>query len=368
MKPRKLQAAIPSLLLLAGSASAEVVERVVAKVNDGIITLSEFEARQVSAVQGARVAPAEVEAYLRANNAKILQDSIDELLVAQRGYDLGVRVKPEYVQEVIDGIKKENSFASDQVLQEQLRREGMSLDDLKRSIERSVMRRQALNRDVESKVTVTDAEARADYDARRAEFDKPAAVHLQEIVLAGSLEENEGPLRQIREKLAAGGDFAALAKVHSTAPTAPSGGDLGWLKRGEMNPEIETVAFALGPGALSEPLTVPGGVRLLRLVEKTEGGMVPFDQARADIIKRLTQQRSEKAYDAYLEDLRKNALIEIKVREVPLQVTVTTPPATMVAPSGSDSELSVTGSTGPEKIAPPPVGKKPEDTPPPQGP
>jgi peptidyl-prolyl cis-trans isomerase SurA len=367
MKPRKLQAAIPSLLLLAGAASAEVVERVVAKVNGEIITLSDFEARQVASVQGARVAPAEVESYLRANNAKILQDSIDELLVAQRGYDLGVRVKPEYVQEVIDGIKKENNFANDQVLQEQLRREGMSFDDLKRSIERSVMRRQALNRDVESKVTVTDADARAEYDSKRAEFDRPAAVHLQEIVLAGSLEESADQVRQIREKLAAGGDFAALAKVNSIAPSSASGGDLGWLKRGEMNPEIESVAFALGPGALSEPISVAGGVRLLRLVEKTEGGLVPFDQARADIIKRLTQERSEKAYQAYVEDLRKNALIEIKVREVPLQVTVTTTPS-VVSPSASDSELSVSGSTGPEKVAPPPVGQKPEDTPPPPAP
>src|SRR5262245_16871866 len=149
MKPQKLLAAIPSLLALGLSARAEVIERVVAKVNGEIITLSEFESRQVAAVQSARVPPAEIEAYLRANNAKILQDSIDELLVAQRGYDLGVRVKPDYIQEVIDGIKKENHFDTDQVLQEQLRREGMSLDDLKRSIERSVLRRQALTREVD---------------------------------------------------------------------------------------------------------------------------------------------------------------------------------------------------------------------------
>jgi peptidyl-prolyl cis-trans isomerase SurA len=369
MKPRKLRAAIPSLLLLAPPAGAEVIERVVAKVNGEIITLSDFEARQVASVQGARVQPADVEAYLRANNAKILQDSIDDLLVAQRGYDLGVRVKPEYLQEVIDGIKKENNFESDQVLQEQLRREGMSLDDLKRSIERSVLRRQALTREVESKITVTEAEARADYEARRAEFDRPAAVHLQEIVLAGSDEETADLARQIREKLAAGSDFAALAKVHSTAPTAASGGDLGWLKRGEMNAEIEKTAFALEPGALADPMPVAGGLRLIRLVEKTAGGLVPFDQARAEITRRLTQQRMEKSYDAYVEDLRKNALIEIKVREVPLQVTVTAPANPVAAPSAPESELSVIGQTGPERVVPPPPpGTKPEDAPPPPQP
>jgi parvulin-like peptidyl-prolyl isomerase len=275
-------------------------------------------------------------------------------------------VRPEYLQEVIDGIKKENGFESDQVLQEQLRREGMSLDDLKRSIERSVLRRQAMSRDVESKVTVSEADARAEYEQKRAEYDRPASVHLQEIVLAGSEEEAAALVAQIREKLAAGGDFAALARAHSTAPTAASGGDLGWLKRGEMNPAIEKAAFALEPGALAEPIPVPGGVRLLRLVEKTEGGLVPFDQARAEITRRLTQERVEKAFAAYVEDLRKNALIEIKVREVPLQVTVSSP-AAPIAPGAVESELSVVGKAGPEKVAPPPAGAKPEDAPlPPQ--
>src|SRR5262245_16953075 len=343
MKPRSLLAAIPSLLVLAPAARAEIVERVVAKVNGDIITLSEFEARQVAAVQGARIGPSEVEAYLRANNARSLQDSIDEILVAQRGYDLGVRVKPEYIQEVIDGIKKENNFESDQVLQEQLRREGMTLEDLKRSIERSVLRRQAVNREVESRVTVSEAEARADYESRRAEYDRPPSVRLQELVLSGTEEETADRVKEIREKLAGGSDFAALARAHSTSPTATSGGDLGWLKRGEMNPDIEKAAFALEPGVLAED-TVVGGLRLIRLVEKTEGGLVTFDQARAEVTKRLTGERMERAYQAYVEDLRKNALIDVKVREVPLQVTVTSPTAPIVPSAGAvESELSVIG-------------------------
>lgn len=367
MKPRKLIAAIPSLLVLAGPAAAEVVERVVAKVNGEIVTLSDFETRQMAAAQAARLAPGDVEAYLRANNAKILQEAIDELLLSQRGYDLGVRVKPEYVQEFIEGIKKENGFENDQALQEQLQHEGLTLDDLKRSIERSVLRRQALSRDVESKVTVTEAEARADYEARRADYDRLPAVHLQEIVLTGSPEETADLAQKIREKLAAGEDFAALARAHSAAPTKASGGDLGWLKRGEMNPDIEEAAFALATGALAEPIPVAGGLRLLRLIEKTEGGLVPFDQARAEITRRLTQERSAAAYDAYLEGLRKNALIEIKVREVPLQVTVA-PPAPAPAAAAPGGELSVTGGSGPERVAPPsPPGAKPDEAPaPPQ--
>jgi peptidyl-prolyl cis-trans isomerase SurA len=368
MKLRKLLVTIPSLGL-ALVASGEVLERVVAKVNGEIITLSDFESRQVAAVQSAHVAADGVEVYLRANNAKILQDAIDDLLIAQRGYDLGVRVKPEYVQEVIDGIKKENAIENDQALKDQLHREGMSLDDLKRSIERSVMRRQAMNRDLESKIVVTEAQARADYDARRADFDKPPAVHLQEILFTGTAEETAEAVRQIREKIKAGEDFAALAKVWSRAPSQPSGGDLGWLKRGEMNADIEKAAFVLQPGGLSEPIPVAGGVRIIRLVEKTDGGLVAFDKVRDEIKKHLTQVQMEKEFDTYVEGLRKNALIDIRVREVPLQVSATAPAPPKLPDAPADSELAVTGSSGPERVVPPPgPGTTPDPgaTPPPK--
>src|SRR5258708_3499102 len=83
--------------------------------------------------------------------ARILQEAIDDLLVVQRASELGIRLRGEYVQEVIEGIKKENNIADDNELRVQLRKEGMSLDDLKRNIERSVLRRQVLSRELEPK-------------------------------------------------------------------------------------------------------------------------------------------------------------------------------------------------------------------------
>src|SRR5512140_2748850 len=106
MKPLKLLAA-PSLLALAALAAslqAEIVERVIARVNGDIVTQSEFEARQLAAVQAARLAPSEVEAYLRRNNQRILQEAVDDLLLVQRAAELGIKLRPEYIQDVIEGI------------------------------------------------------------------------------------------------------------------------------------------------------------------------------------------------------------------------------------------------------------------------
>src|SRR5688500_3680685 len=171
---------------LAAGAPAEVLERVVVRVNGDIVTQSEFQARQVAAVQAARVPPERIEQFLRENNAKILQEAIDDLLLVQRADEVGVRLSPAYIKEVVEGIKKENNIASDEDLNAQLRKEGMSLDDLKRNIERSILTREVLRRELESKMAVTEADARADYERRKADYVHQPTIHLQEIVVPAS--------------------------------------------------------------------------------------------------------------------------------------------------------------------------------------
>ena len=132
---------LPSLLG-AVRARAEIIERVVAKVNGQIITLSEFQARQLAAAQGAKIDPSKVGAYLRQNNAKILQQAIDEILLMQRAEDAGWKVPPA------DGrgrrsppSSKENNITSDEQMQEALSREGITLEELRRNVERSMTQR-----------------------------------------------------------------------------------------------------------------------------------------------------------------------------------------------------------------------------------
>src|SRR5216117_4017434 len=100
MRSRKLLLPTLSLLALAGAATAEIVERVVAKVNGDIVTLSEFQARQVAAVQAAGITTEDrVERFLRDNNARILQEAVDDLLLVQKANEEGMRLRPDYVKE-----------------------------------------------------------------------------------------------------------------------------------------------------------------------------------------------------------------------------------------------------------------------------
>ena len=373
-RPRLAPLLLPSLATLAVLAHADVLERVIVKVNGEIVTQSEFEARQLAAVQAARVPPGEVSAFLREHNAKILQEAIDDLLLAQRAAELGYKISSQYLQDVVEGIKKENKIATDEDLEKQLRREGMSVQDLKRNIERQVLKRQVLQRDLEAKTAVTEAEARADYEAHKAEHTRAPSVHLQEIVVRSDAPGAAALAEEIVKRARAGEDFGELAAKHSAGPTRASGGDLGLFGRGDLAPEVERVAFSLEAGGVSDPITVADGYRILRVSEKIPGSVTPFEEVKADIVRRLGQGRAAQAYESYLEGLRKAALIDLKVREVPLDVAVpATPPLEVPAlekpaPAAGTAEdpaaeVVVSPQARPERVVPSAVPGAPTASP-----
>jgi peptidyl-prolyl cis-trans isomerase SurA len=398
---RRLFVLLPLLSLVASGARAEIIERVVAKVNGQIITLSEFQQRQSAAAQTARVDPGNVGAFLRQNNARILQDAIDEILILQKAEDAGIQAPPQWVDESIDGIRKENNITSDEQFQQALAREGLTLAELRKNIEDGVIRRIMMEREIRPKIEATEAELRAEYERLKpTEFTKPATISLQEILVS----EQAGGLalaRQIVEKARAGEDFAALARSYSSAPSRAHGGDVGELAQGEMNRDLEKVAFALPVGGVSDPLPVEGGYRIIKVTAKTSGSVTPYEAAKDKVRDQIMSARFEKAYDAYMEELRKTASIELRVREVPLQLTGPIPESSLrealeplapgapglgpepaaadtaapaearpATPPAGDEEITTTPQSGPERVAPPPPPPKdapPKDQTPPPG-
>ena len=366
MKPSKLLLFLAASATLAAATRAEIVERVIARVNGDVVTLSEFEARQLAAVQQARLAPDQVETFLRENNQRLLQEAIDDMLILQRGAELGIQLRPEYIDEVIEGIKKENNIADDAELQRQLRREGMSIDELKRNVERSIVRRQVLARELEAKAQVSEAEALAEYEKNKATYGRLEGLRLHEIVVA-----DRELAADVVRRARAGEDFAALARQHSTAASRNAGGDLGRLNRGEMNAALEAAAFALPEGGVSDPIATEGGVRVLRVTERTAASVVPYEDVKVEITRRLGNDRAQKAYEEYVAGLRKTAITHTMVSEVPLQIDLPAagtgtmlPPAAAGTTAAPDAEIVVTPQARPERVAPPAaVGTAPAPVP-----
>ena len=135
---------------------------------------------QISAAQSARVGPNEIGTFLRENNARLLQEAIDEILLLQKAEDAGLALNSEFIDEVVESIKTDNKIESEEEFQAALAQEGMTLDDLRANIRRSMTQRMMLNRDIEPKIQVSDETLHEEYEKRKAdEFTRPATITLQ---------------------------------------------------------------------------------------------------------------------------------------------------------------------------------------------
>jgi parvulin-like peptidyl-prolyl isomerase len=377
---RRLSVPVLLLSVLGGAASArgETVERVVAKVNGQIITLSEFQGRQIEAARAAGVDASTVAAFLRQHNARILQNAIDEILLMQKAEDAGMTPPEQYVDQVIEQIKKEHDISTEEEYEAALAREGLTPAELRQSLERRVLREMILRRDVEPKMTVSDAELRAAYEqARDTEFTTPGKTALQEIVVENEAG-GEALARQLAAKARAGEDFAALALAHSAAPSRAHGGEIGEVADGDMAADLREVALALPVGGVSPPLRTEGGYRIIKVTGRKAAATQPFEEVRQRLYDRAMAALFEREYEIYLEELRKNAQIELRVREVPLQITGQIPegsllgdfdtgiappdpssaapepqPPTPAIPTGIGAdEIEMTPQAAPERVAP----------------
>lgn len=346
----------------------DVIERVIARVNGQIVTLSEFEARQLAAVQAARIPDPEVEAFLRQNNARLLDEAIEELLLVDRAVALGLKLRPEYLDQVIDDIKKEQNITSEEEFLAQLKREGLTKEALRRNIERSVIVRQVRSRDIDPKAQVTEADVREEYEKRKAkDFTRKATVHLMEIVLKGEgAAEKAGTLVA---RLKKGEDFETLAREESVSASKGAGGDLGRVEPADLNPVLAAAIADLRPGETSAPIPVEGGYWILRVRERLADEVTAFDQVKERIQEELARTRFEKVYGEYIAELKKNAVYTVYVREAPTQIGRNKVRAAPL-PVNADEEITTTGSAAPERITVPntPIQppSRPSPTPTPQ--
>jgi parvulin-like peptidyl-prolyl isomerase len=344
--------------------NGDVIERVMARVNGQIITLSEFEARQMAAIQAARVPEGEIEAFLRQNNAKLLEEAMEELLLVDRAAALGLKLRPEYLDQVIDDIKKEQNIPSEEEFQAQLKREGLTKEALRRNIERSVIVRQVRARDVDPKAQVTEADVRKAYEDRKAvDFTRKATVHLMEIVIKGegAAETANATVARLRK----GEDFEAVAREVSTSGSKAAGGDLGRVEPADLNPALSAAIANLRPGEVSALVPVEGAFWILKVRDRLADEVTPFDQVKERIQEELSRARFEKVYADYIAELKKNAVYTVYVREAPTQIgRAKTRPAPQTG--AVDDEFTTTGSAAPERITVPAPPPRPTPTPMPQ--
>ena len=278
---RRLALGSALTLALAAAASlplrAEIIEQVLVKVNGEIFTKTDLEQRQVLALraQNRNVKAEDIKGdedlrkMLNEVTPDVLGDAIDELLLLQRGKELGFSLSDEQFSQIVANIRKENKLENEEQFLAALKQEGLTLPDLRRSIERQMIVNRVQQQDVMDKISVTEAESAAYFAAHKDQFSTPAAVTLREILVAvpdrapagtaeagqagfnvGLDEEAKIKAEALRHRITAGEDFAALAAANSDAPSKANGGLIGPVNPDEMSPQLLAVVKGLKVGEM----------------------------------------------------------------------------------------------------------------------
>ena len=304
---------------------AEILEQVLVKVNGEIITKTEFEARQVAELRNrpelanAPQAGAELQKAVAEITPDLILSAVDELLLVQRGRESGFALGDQQFAQILEHIKSPNNLQVDAKFQEALKQEGLTMADLRRNLERQMLVNQVQRAEILDKISITDEEARAYYDAHRAEFTSPSEVTLREILLevkgtdrGVNVAEDDAArdqAQEIRKRLLSGEPFPRLAGEYSAAASKANGGLIGPLNSGELAPALRDLLAKMQVGDIMEPIRTQRGYQLLKLESRTEAKLRSFEEARGDIGNKIGEQKLRGEREKYLDRLRAQATI-----------------------------------------------------------
>jgi peptidyl-prolyl cis-trans isomerase SurA len=306
----------------------EIIQQILVKVNGEIITKTDLEDRQVAALRqrAQQMSDEELKKAIASLTPDILVDAVDEMLLLQRGKELGYKVTDEQFKRVLENIRKENKLESDEQFAAALKQEGITIEQLRKNLERQMVINQVQQVEVAGKVGISDSEAQAYYAEHKNEFTTPAALTLRELLVkvatdgtAVNVAADDAAKAKAESLLArakAGESFAALVAEASDAPSKANGGLVGPITAAELDPGVLKLIEGLKPGDVSAVFRTGGGYALLQLESSTPPVVKTFEAARDDIAQKVYESKRGAEYGRFLARLRSQAIIEWKNEEM----------------------------------------------------
>ena len=293
-----------------------VVEDIVARVNNQIITQSDYD-RALSDMDQEMRQRGDTMQQISDSHKDLLRNLIDQQLWLSKGKELGITADTELVKK-LDEIRKQYNMASIDDLEKAAKEQGYSFEDFKQNIRNQIITQQVMRQEVGAHVSITPGEAQRYYEQHKQDFAQPESERLSEILIAANADDPakvqaaKAKADDIEARLHSNGDFSQLARSFSDGPTASSGGDLGVYKRGQLGTVLEDKTFALKTGEYTEPILTKQGYIILKVVQHTPGGPAPYKDVQDQVEDALYMSRMEPAIHDYLRKMRDEAAIFIK--------------------------------------------------------
>ncbi len=300
---------IIGILTSAAPTRAEVLDRIIAIVNDDIITLKEVENYVHVETKNQFTS---VDEYLRNMKLKERLDYfITSLLIKQQARKLKIDVSDREVESIIENIKKQN-LISDVELKEQLKKDNVTYPQFVEGIRINVLRSRVLTRVVSPEMNITEAMMR-DYYARHKDSFRPVEFHLKQIFISGQRPDASKRAQEAYKQLEQGKTFEQTAVEFSDDPSGKQGGDIGSVQAEDLLPALSEAVGLLVRNTYTNIVQTPYGFTILKLVDTNKGEIVPFESLKEKINEQIVLEESNKRYDDYINKLRKSSYIEVKI-------------------------------------------------------
>jgi peptidyl-prolyl cis-trans isomerase SurA len=303
-------------------AKGKVVEEIIARVNNDIITLSDFEkAKGTLAQETAQdcqgCSQDRLDAMFKDRQKDLLRDLIDQSLLVQRAKDMGMSVEAEVIKR-LDEVRVANHLASMEDLEKAVESQGIAWEEYKSSIRNNLLTREVIQREVGGHINVGSGDVKKYYEEHQQEFNRPEQVLLQEILLStegktpDEIAAIEKKAKDIRARIAKGEDFTELARRLSEGQTAKQGGDLGSFERGMLAKEIEDIVFKMNRGDVTEVIQAKTGFEILKVIQHYQAGVQPLEKVEGEITNKLAMERMQPNLREYLAHLREESYVLVK--------------------------------------------------------
>lgn len=325
-----------ALVLCATALRADnIVDEIIARVGDFIITRSDFEKGKNAQVDELKERyPNDWQNRVTERQKDVLRELIDQQLLLDKGKEIGITGEVE-VTKRMDEIRKQMNLGSMEELVKAAEQQGVSYEDFKERTRIGIVTQQVIGREVGSRIHITSDEIQAWYQQHQSELSAPEQVKLAEILVSTqppkapaekgkeaapqTLSEDpalvakaEARAKELLDQLRKGAKFEEVAKKESNGPTAAQGGDLGTFKRGELARELEDKTFSMKSGELTDVIRTKQGFLILKVVTHQKAGVPPVKEIEDKVRETIYSQKLEPAMRAYLTKLREEAYIDIR--------------------------------------------------------
>src|SRR5580765_1367661 len=334
---KKLSLFASALVLVAVALRADnIVDEIIARVDDTIITRSDLEkAKQQNQEELKQRYPSDWQTRWTKLQNDVLRDLIDQQLLLERGKEMGITGETDVVKR-LNQLRQQMGLASIDDLEKEAQKQGVSYEEFKEQIRIGAVTQQVIGQEVGAKLHISNEDIQDWYDKHQKELQGEEEVGLSEIMVStqpskqnvedkpaaaqdkplpedpAKVAEAETKAKQLLDQLHKGAKFDELAKKNSDGPTASQGGMLGNFKRGELAKDLEEKTFSLKPGETTDVIRTRQGFIIRKVTGHRPAGAPPMKDISDRIREAIYSERLEPADRAYLTKLREQAFIDIK--------------------------------------------------------